>query len=136
MTPEFNGIDHVHLNVSRRDQAADWYQQVLGFRVVAKLLFWATPAGPLTLEDSSGRIHLALFERPDAVACSALAFGASGEAFVHWHRHLRGYGLQVRMSDHKVSWSLYFYDPDNNQHEISTFDYDTVAAEMNRGEFS
>ncbi|RLQ20699.1 hypothetical protein DWB85_16345 [Seongchinamella sediminis] len=35
MTPQFTGIDHVHLYVPRRDEAADWYMQVLDFRVVA-----------------------------------------------------------------------------------------------------
>lgn len=134
MTPQFNGIDHVHLYVPRRDEAADWYQRVLGFRVVDKLLFWATPTGPLTLEDASGRVHLALFERPDAIASSALAFGADGEAFLHWHSHLKSHGLDVRVSDHKVSWSLYFCDPWDNLHEISTFDHGTVAAEITKGD--
>ena len=136
MTPEFNGIDHVHLYVPRRDEAADWYLQVLGFRVVDKLLFWATPSGPLTLEDSSGRIYLALFERPDAGASSAIAFSADGEAFLNWRSHLQSHGLDVRISDHIVSWSLYFQDPYDNLHEISTFDYATVAATVNKGEFS
>ena len=134
MTPAFNGIDHVHLYVPCRDEAADWYRQVLNFRVVEKLLFWATPSGPLTLEDSSGRIHLALFERPNPDASSALAFGADGEAFLDWRSHLQSHGLEVRLSDHQVSWSLYFHDPYNNLHEISTFDYATVATAVNRGE--
>lgn len=136
MTPQFIGIDHVHLNVPRRDEAADWYQEVLGFRVVDKLLIWATASGPLTLEDSSGHIHLALFERTNATASSAIAFGADGEAFLHWHSHLQNHGLDIRISDHKISWSLYFRDPYDNLHEISTFDYATVAAEMNREVFS
>ena len=126
--PAFNGIDHVHVYVTDRADAADWYGRVLGFTVVDSLAFWADdPGGPLTLEDSSGKVHLALFQRDPLSPASTIAFGASGEEFLQWKSHLEARQLLQRCSDHTVSWSLYFGDPDGNMHEITTYDHALVA---------
>lgn len=129
--PKFTGIDHIHIYVPDRAAAAKWYQQVLGFSIVESLLPWTeNEQGPLTLEDSSGLIHLALFKVAAFKPGSALAFGASGEEFLSWKRHLEKHVLLKRLSDHKLGWSLYFQDPYGNQHEISTQDYQQVAGKL------
>lgn len=131
MRPTLNGIDHVHVYVADRDTAERWYRDTLGFSRVEKYSFWASGDGPLVLQDSEGSVHLALFERQDAVPCSAIAFGASGEGFLAWKSYLDAKGIDVVVKDHKLSFSLYFNDPDDNLHEITTEDYDDVAGRLN-----
>ena len=115
MIPTMTGIDHVHVYVSNREAAAQWYQDVLGFKVVEKLLMWAGEGGPLTLQDISGNVHLALFEA-DKEPDTTIAFGATGAEFVSWKQHLESQGIQLRITDHQLAWSLYFHDPDENMH--------------------
>lgn len=129
MIPELSGIDHVHIYVSDRSAAHHWYQQVLGFRVMEQYLLWAADGGPLMLEDPAGRVHLALFES-DKGPASTIAFGASGVEFLRWKTHLEECGEGLTVSDHDLSWSLYFSDPDGNRHEITTYDYDAVKEQL------
>ncbi len=126
MAPEITGIDHVHLYVANRNEAEQWYERVLGFKRVEALMSWATKDGPLTLEDPSGNVHLALFES-EKKATSTIAFGTSGEGFLSWKRHLEEQSLKLRLADHQLSWSLYFTDPYGNYHEITTYDTEHVA---------
>ena len=128
MAPELKGFDHIHVYVADRARAEDWYAEVLGFRRVEALMSWAVKDGPLTLEDPEGTVHLALFERADPEGSSTVAFGASGEAFLAWKAHLEDKGLDLRIADHKLAYSLYFHDPDRNLYEITTYDYDKVRS--------
>ncbi len=130
MAPELNGIDHVHVYVANWDQAEEWYQKVLGFTRVEKFTVWAVKNGPLTLENPNGDIHLALFEREDHPDTSAIAFGATGEEFLTWKTHLQDHGLELRVSDHKLAYSLYFSDPWGNLHEITTYEHEYVREHL------
>jgi catechol 2,3-dioxygenase-like lactoylglutathione lyase family enzyme len=124
MIPRLNGIDHVHVYVHDRDKAAAWYQEVLGFRVSKAFEFWAEDAnGPLTIEDASVTIHLALFARSVFEPSTAIAFNTRGTDFLKWKTYLEDKQLLKRCSDHDASWSLYFHDLDNNMHEITSYDY-------------
>ena len=60
----------------------------------------------------------------------AIAFGASGEEFLAWKAHLEGHGLDLRISDHDLAYSLYFSDPWRNLHEITTYERDYVAERL------
>ena len=126
MTPKLNGIDHVHVYVANWDDAEEWYDRVLGFKRVDKFIVWAVKNGPLTLENPDGNVHLALFEREDHPDTSAIAFGATGEEFLAWKSHLEDQALKLRITDHKLAYSLYFSDPWGNLHEITTYDHDYV----------
>ncbi len=130
MTPKLNGIDHVHVYVANWDEAEKWYETVLGFKRVEALMAWAVKNGPLTLENPEGNIHLALFETQSHPDTSAIAFGASGEEFLSWKTHLENHGLKLRVTDHKMAYSLYFTDPWGNLHEITTYDRDYVAQQL------
>ena len=133
MFPKLDGIDHIHVYVANREKAAQWYKEMLGFRLTEAFAFWAEdPNGPLTIEDASGRIHLALFKRDDFEPSTAIAFGAGGKQFLQWKSLLDKAGILLRCSDHAKSWSLYFYDLDRNMHEITTYQYDYVAARLDR----
>ncbi len=130
MTPKLNGIDHVHVYVHSWAEAEEWYQTVMGFKRVDALMPWAVKNGPLTVEDPEGNVHLAFFERDDNPNTSAIAFGTSGEEFLAWKSHLEGHDLELRVTDHKMAYSLYFSDPWGNLHEITTYERDYVAEHL------
>ncbi len=130
MTPRLRGIDHVHVYVASRQAAEVWYRDVLGFRRAEAFAAWAVEGGPLTLENPEGTVHVALFETRDGRGSSTIAFGAGGEQFLAWKEHLARAGLDPRLADHDLSFSLYFSDPDGNTHEITTYDHAHVAARL------
>ena len=123
--PQLNGIDHVHVYVSNRLAAVKWYENILGLRIQKEFEFWAKDGGPLTLENISGSVHIALFES-DKASASTVAFGASGEEFIKWKNHLKNSGVQLRVADHTKAWSMYFSDPFENLFEITCYDFEMV----------
>lgn len=128
---ELARIDHLHVFVTDRAQSEAWYRQVLGLERVAGLVFWAADGGPLTLGNSSGTVHLALFERPAQPCRSTIAFAASDSEFIAWQQHLAtALGRNVAAVDHQIAWSLYFSDPDGNPFEITCYDYEALAAKL------
>ena len=128
MPPSLLGIDHVHVYVADRQAAEKWYTDVLGFKRVAEFDVWATKTGPLTISDPSDKVHLALFERENEPPSTAIAFGATGEGFLAWKTHLERHGIRLRIADHDLAFSLYFNDPDENLHEITTYEHEIVRS--------
>ena len=61
-------LDHVHIRVPDRAEAARWYAEHLGFEPVERFDFWATgfEGGPLQISADGGNTTLALFEASDA----------------------------------------------------------------------
>ena len=127
--PQLNRIDHVHVYVSDRLAAVKWYQDILGLRIQKEFEFWAKDGGPLTLENISGSVHIALFES-NKKSASTVAFGVSGEEFVKWKSHLEKSEIQLRVSDHTKAWSMYFSDPFENLFEITSYDFDLVKDKL------
>ena len=126
--PAFIGIDHIHVYVADREMALGWYKDVLGFTPMPEFLFWAEDGGPLTISNPENTIHLALFERQNSAPTSTIAFGATGEQFKAWKDHLDNKSTAHTLSDHDLSYSLYFTDPDDNKYEITTYDYAEAKA--------
>ena len=123
--PQLNRIDHVHVYVKDRSVAEKWFREILGFRIQKEFEFWAVDGGPLTLENNTGSVHLALFES-DKPPSSTVAFGVSGEEFLSWKIHLESLSIELSISDHTKAWSMYFSDPFQNLFEITTYDFDAV----------
>jgi catechol 2,3-dioxygenase len=130
MALKLNGVDHVHVPVGSWSEAEDWYREILGMQRVEALMGWAIKNGPLTIENADGTVHLALFEKRKPQPIQAIAFGATGEQFLAWKEHLENHGLKLRVTDHKMAYSLYFYDPWKNMHEITTYERDHVATAL------
>ena len=130
MAPVLKNVDHLHINVGSWGEAEEWYLSTLGFKRVDALMGWAVKNGPLTVENPTGTIHLALFESEHPVATDVIAFGAAGAEFLKWKTHLERHGLELRLADHKLAYSLYFSDPWKNGLEITTYDRDFVAAQL------
>jgi catechol 2,3-dioxygenase len=133
MLPVLDGIDHIHVYVSNREKAAAWYERVLGFKANKTLAVWAEDdQGPLTIEDTKAQIHLALFNSDDFIPSKNIAFKANGKEFLAWKAHLEKENALLRCTDHKIAWSIYFTDLDNNMHVITTYQYNYVAAYLNK----
>ena len=130
MTPKLTGVDHLHVNVGSWAEAEEWYRSVLNFERIDALMAWAVKNGPLTIENPEGTVHLALFESDDPVTTNVIAFGATGDEFLNWKAHLENLGLEFRITDHKMAYSLYFNDPWQNNHEITTYERDYVAGKF------
>lgn len=121
-------IDHVHVYVADRETARIWYARVLGLVPVSELAFWADEGGPLTVANPARSVSLALFEAGGTRRRATVAFRVAGTDFLYWHRELTARDdLELRVSDHTVSYSLYFADPDDNRFEITTYDHADVA---------
>ena len=130
MTPKLTGVDHLHVNVGSWSEAEQWYRSALNLTRVDALMPWAVKNGPLTIENPEGTVHLALFESDGPETTNVIAFGATGEEFLRWKTHLESLGLELRVADHKLAYSLYFKDPWQNSHEITTYERDFVAARL------
>ena len=124
--PALIDIDHVHVYVPDRESARRWYESVMGLKPVERLLFWAEDGGPLVLENPAGTVDIALFEA-DRPPGSAVAFGCTADDFMAWQAHLQKMGVEIRISDHDLCFSMYFADPFGNYHEITCYDYDILA---------
>ncbi|MDO6618926.1 MULTISPECIES: VOC family protein [unclassified Shewanella] len=122
--PKLTRVDHIHIYVRDRAKAFAWYQQVLGFRLVEALAFWSQGDGPLTIEH--GDIHLALFEsiKPKF---TTVAFGVDANNYQMWKQKLAENKIKYTESDHEITWSIYFADPDGNPFEITSFEYQQIT---------
>jgi catechol 2,3-dioxygenase len=128
--PNLTGIDHIHVYVPSRVDAAKWFETVLGFKVSEPLRIWATDGGPLTIENQSGTIHLALFKQENFEPSKAIAFAADTENFLEWKEILEAEGILARCTDHDLAWSLYFNDPYQNVYEITTYEHAQVSSAL------
>jgi catechol-2,3-dioxygenase len=123
MTPELQAFDHIHVFVANRANSEKWYSEVLGLYRTKELEFWATDGGPLTIQNRSGSIHIALFERTPQTCRSTVALRVGAAEYAAWKAHLeRLLPGQVSEEDHHVSLSLYFNDPDGNPYEVTTYE--------------
>ena len=124
---ELEGIDHVALAVSDVQRAAQWYIEVLGFEHRHPGMWDGVPVFV-----GKGTTALALFsarrnarppsDQPDHIGMLHLAFRASAPEFRAAQRALSERGIHFDFSDHQISHSIYFDDPDGNQLEITTYD--------------
>ncbi len=130
MTPKLNGIDHIHLYVSNRDAAEKWYEEFMGMKRIEALTSSVAERGPLILSDADAVIQFAVFEQKERAGVKAVAFRATGDEYLAWKSHLERNGLELRVADHKRTYSLYFSDPDQNIYEITTHDHEFVRKRL------
>jgi catechol-2,3-dioxygenase len=139
-------IDHVHVHVTNRGAAAEWFHRVLGLQIAPEFAEWARdPSGPLFLSDCNGHHCLALFQgdvTSHAMGDHTIAFKVGGAEFIHLVSRLDELQLSGTdgstlsrddIADHQLSWSVYFLDPDGNRFEVTTYEHEAVAAQLNQG---
>lgn len=137
-------LDHVHIRVPNRADAAAWYATHLGFEPVAEFDFWATgiEGGPLQISADGGTTTLALFEASDrspmVANSTGVAFSVDANVFLGFARALPGEikrpdGEPLRASDvidFDLCWAFDFTDPWGNLYELNCYDYDRVKADL------
>ena len=132
MKPKLQNIDHIHVFVPDRQEALGWYNTILGFKPIKRLMFWAE-TGPLTIGNDEGTIHIALFKGKPKSNRSVIAFNATGEEFIDWHKRINNVLNEViEVDDHSVSFSIYFEDPYGNPYEITSYEYEILSNHYNK----
>jgi catechol 2,3-dioxygenase-like lactoylglutathione lyase family enzyme len=137
-------LDHVHIRVPDRAEAAAWYAQHLGFEPVSRYEFWAMgfEGGPLQISADGGKTMLALFEASDGHPMIAqqtgVAFSVDADTFALFTRSLPGdinepFGRPLvadDMIDFDMCWAFDFADPWGNQYELNCYEHARVRAEL------
>lgn len=137
-------LDHVHIRVPDRAEAARWYAEHLGFEPVKSFDFWATgfAGGPLQISADGGQTMLALFEataeHPLILRQAGVAFSVDADRFMMFARSLprgidntHGEPLVVAdLVDYDLCWAFDFADPWGNLYELNCYDYERVRAEL------
>ena len=137
-------LDHVHIRVPDRAEAARWYAEHLGFEPVEAFDFWATgfEGGPLQISADGGRTTLALFEasegHPLVPQENGVAFSVDAGSFIAFARSLPcgidnpdGDPLTVTdLVDFDMCWAFNLVDPWGNQYELNCYEYDRIKAEL------
>jgi len=130
--PTVEGIDHVALDVADDEQAADWYERVLGLERLEAFRSWAEGAGPLVVSSDGGDTMLALFENDAGeYAPRHVAFRTDGPGLFEFVDALAAeptvdVGGRDALVDHRLSYSVYVTDPDGHDLEVTTYDYEYV----------
>ena len=133
-------LDHVHIRVPDRDEAARWYAEHLGFEAVAAYDFWAKgfDGGPLQISADGGQTMLALFEasegHPMVPQKTGVAFSLDAESFLAFARSLpngindtAGKPLQTAdIVDFDMCWAYNLADPWGNQYELNCYEYERI----------
>jgi catechol 2,3-dioxygenase-like lactoylglutathione lyase family enzyme len=137
-------LDHVHIRVPDRAEAARWYAEHLGFEPVEEYDFWASgfDGGPLQISADGGNTTLALFEvsegHPMVAQRTGVAFSVDAGTFIAFARSLpcgldnpNGDPLVVTdLVDFDLCFAFDFADPWGNQYELNCYDHDRVKTEL------
>jgi predicted esterase/catechol 2,3-dioxygenase-like lactoylglutathione lyase family enzyme len=115
-------LSGVHLKVRELDRAIAFYVRFLGMELIER-----TGKTYAFLSNSSAHHVIALqkvgSDAPQPAYEASGLFSVSFEvpdqfAFAHLYQHLTEAGIKVSLTDHLISWGLYFQDPDGNGIEI------------------
>jgi catechol 2,3-dioxygenase len=124
---QLEGIDHVALTVADVERSAKWYAEVLGFERLYQGMWNGIP-----VFIGRGNTAIALFPvrgvhsgpaiRRGEIRMLHLAFRAARENFLSAQEELKRRGIKFEFQDHEISHSIYFYDPDGHELEITTYE--------------
>jgi catechol 2,3-dioxygenase-like lactoylglutathione lyase family enzyme len=122
-----SALDHVAIGVADVERSCAFYARVLGFeRLIPE---WDVP-----VVMGTGDFGLAIFDRtlhpsttpddlePPAVRIMHIAFRVDREGLDAARRELEGEDFKLTFSDHGISHSLYFRDPDGHLIELTTYE--------------
>jgi len=127
---KLEGIDHVALAVPDIEQSAAWFIDVLGFERLYPGMWNGVP-----VFIGKGTTAIALFPRRtrgesasprhgnvDESDMLHLAMRADRENFLAAQEELKSRGITFEFSDHEISHSIYFRNPDGLRLEITTYE--------------
>ncbi len=137
-------LDHVHIRVPDRVEAAAWYAEHLGFEPAERFRFWAVgfEGGPLQISADGGQTTLALFEasesHPMVPQKTGIAFRVDADSYIGFIRSLPGAIcgpsgnplVPDDMVDFDLCWAIDLADPWGNQYELNCYEYARIAEEL------
>lgn len=137
-------LDHIHIRVPDRIEAAGWYARNLGFEPVEEFRFWAEgfAGGPLQISADGGATTLALFEATNSYPLvpleAGIAFSVDADMFMAFARSLPGEidnteGRPLTaddVTDFDLCWAFEFADPWGNRYELNCYDYERIRVEL------
>jgi len=141
-------LDHVHIRVPDRAEAARWYAEHLGFEAVEEFDFWATgfEGGPLQISADGGQTTLALFEASEGHPMTSyqpgIAFSVDADSFMSFARSLpcgidnpQGEPLELAdLTDFDLCWAFELVDPWGNKYELNCYEYERIQTELVQAE--
>lgn len=120
---DIEAFDHVAINVADLERSAEWYERVLGFKIVHK---WTR-----TWMVGRGQMRIGLFHRPQAtpvddldnkLAITHFAFLTDEQGFQRVQEELKRLGVPFDPpEDTGIAFSLFFQDPDGYELEVTTY---------------
>lgn len=121
---ELEGIDHVAVRVRDLEASREWYCEVFGFEHLHPDV-WEEPVFV-----GKGSYGVALFsagkvaasEPSPQIAISHFAFRTTRAGFIAAQDELRSKKIEFEFQDHTISHSIYFFDPDGHQLEVTTYE--------------
>ena len=124
---KLDGLDHVAIEVENPDRSAAWYVKTLGFERRYQGVW-----GDIPIFVCAGSTGLAIFpkatpagggdHRGGRPGLRHVAFRADRAEFARARQELEAQGIATEFSDHDISHSIYFSDPDGFHLEITTYD--------------
>ena len=137
-------LDHVHIRVPDRAEAAAWYAKHLGFEPVDQFAFWSdvVEGGPLQISADGGETMLALFEagpgHPMVAQTTGVAFSVDADTFIAFTRSLPGAInapsgeplVANDLIDFDMCWAFDLTDPWGNKYELNCYEYERIKADL------
>mgnify|MGYP002623290700 CR=1 FL=1 len=122
-------LDHIALIVKDIEASVKWYEDVIGLKKIYEGQWGGVPTFVVVKGTGTG---LALFPattdnpkaKPDGdyLVVDHFAFRVSGEDFEEAKKILPEKGIVIRIADHEIAKSIYMFDPDGYQVELTTYD--------------
>lgn len=115
-------IGHVHLKIRNLEKSIAFYQRYLDMKITEQVAdtFVFMSAGEMHHELALQEVgaHADTPKRYD-VGLYHVAFEVPDKkAFIDTYKKLQNDGVAAYPVDHRISWALYFSDPDNNGIEV------------------
>ena len=85
MNPKLQNIDHIHVFVSDRQKALDWYNNILGLKPSEEIVV-LSESGPLMIRNNERNINIALFKGKRNDNHTVIAFKVSGEELINCYK--------------------------------------------------
>ena len=114
-------IGHVHLKVRDVDRATRFYREFLGMRErerVGRFVFLSAGAMHHEVALQEVGAHAGSPARQDVGLFHAAFEVPDKRTLASAYARLADAGRQVIAIDHRISWAIYFFDPDRNGLEI------------------
>ena len=131
MKPKLLNIDHIHVFVSDRQEALDWYNNIFGLQPSEKIIS-LPQSGPIIIRNDEDSINIAIFKGEPQGNRSVIAFSVTGEEFINFYNTIRhSLNDNLKAVDHSSQFSIYFEDPYGNPYEVTSYDYEMLYNHYN-----